>query len=114
MIHEKRGTWWATDPKKGKKAFASEEEAKTWAAGGTPKKEETSKTEDKDLFSADAQMAVRRRRRTAKKKSVPTNKALYARVKAATKRKFAVYPSAYANAWLVREYKKRGGKYRSG
>ena len=41
----------------------------------------------------------------------PTNKALYARVKAAAKRKFDVYPSAYANAWLVREYKKRGGKY---
>ena len=54
MIHEKRGTWWATDPKKGKKAFTSEEEAKTWAAGGTPKKEEASKPEDKDLFSADA------------------------------------------------------------
>ena len=28
------------------------------------------------------------------------------------KRKFDVYPSAYANAWLVREYKKRGGTYR--
>jgi|TARA_B100002051_G_scaffold249635_1_gene260507 hypothetical protein len=42
----------------------------------------------------------------------PTDKALYARVKAAAKRKFAVYPSAYANAWLVREYKKRGGGYR--
>ncbi len=42
----------------------------------------------------------------------PTNKALYARVKAAAKRKFDVYPSAYANAWLVREYKKRGGTYR--
>lgn len=42
----------------------------------------------------------------------PTDKALYARVKAAAKRKFAVYPSAYANAWLVREYKKRGGSYR--
>ena len=42
----------------------------------------------------------------------PTNKALYSRVKAAAKRKFAVYPSAYANAWLVREYKKRGGTYR--
>ena len=41
----------------------------------------------------------------------PTNPALYSRVKAAAKRKFAVYPSAYANAWLVREYKKRGGKY---
>ena len=40
--------------------------------------------------------------------NVPVNKALYARVKAEAKRKFDVYPSAYANAWLVREYKKRG------
>ena len=58
-------------------------------------------------------MAARKRRRSTKRKSIPTNKALYPRVKAAAKRKFAVYPSAYANAWLVREYKKRGGKYRS-
>ena len=36
------------------------------------------------------------------------------RGKAAAKRKFDVYPSAYANAWLVREYKKRGGTYRTG
>ena len=46
--------------------------------------------------------------------NVPVNKALYSRVKAEAKRKFKVYPSAYANAWLVREYKKRGGTYRSG
>ncbi len=61
-------------------------------------------------------MAVRRRRRraSAKKRNVPTNKKLYARVKTAARRKFAVYPSAYANAWLVRTYKKRGGKYRRG
>lgn len=45
--------------------------------------------------------------------NVPTNPALYARVKAEAKRKFDVYPSAYANAWLVREYKKRGGGYRT-
>ena len=36
------------------------------------------------------------------------------RGKAAAKRKFKVYPSAYANAFLVKEYKKRGGKYRMG
>jgi hypothetical protein len=62
-------------------------------------------------------MAVRRRRRktsTKKKRNIPTNKKLYARVKAKTKRKFAVYPSAYANAYLVREYKKAGGRYRRG
>jgi hypothetical protein len=46
-------------------------------------------------------------------RNVPTNPALYARVKAEAKAKFDVYPSAYANAWLVREYKKRGGGYRT-
>jgi hypothetical protein len=54
-------------------------------------------------------------KKKAKKKSgpKPTNPALYSRVKAEAKRKFDVYPSAYANAWLVRTYKKRGGGYRS-
>jgi hypothetical protein len=49
-----------------------------------------------------------------KKGAIPDNvknKALYSRVKAEAKKKFDVYPSAYANAWLVREYKKRGGTY---
>ena len=55
--------------------------------------------------------AVRKKRKATKKKGspTPTNKALYSRVKAEAKRKFDVYPSAYANAWLVRTYKKRGG-----
>jgi hypothetical protein len=47
------------------------------------------------------------------KANVPVDAELYARVKAEAKAKFDVYPSAYANAWLVREYKKRGGKYRT-
>lgn len=47
--------------------------------------------------------------------SVPsnvTNPSLYSRVKSEAKRKFDVYPSAYANAWLVKTYKKRGGGYK--
>ena len=59
---------------------------------------------------------ARKKRKSIKRnrssKPTPTNKALYSRVKAAAKRKFDVYPSAYANARLVREYKKRGGRYR--
>lgn len=50
----------------------------------------------------------------AKAENIPTDKELYARVKAEAKKKFDVYPSAYANAWLVQEYKRRGGKYRVG
>ena len=45
------------------------------------------------------------------KSPTPKNKALYSRVKSEAKRKFDTYPSAYANSWVVREYKKRGGTY---
>ena len=55
-----------------------------------------------------------RKRKVAKKKPIPTNKKLYTRVKAEAKRRFKVYPSAYANGWLVKTYKARGGKYRMG
>jgi hypothetical protein len=58
-------------------------------------------------------MAVRKRK-SVKKKPVPTNPKLYATIKAQAKRKFKVYPSAYANGWLVKTYKAKGGKYRMG
>lgn len=32
--------------------------------------------------------------------------------KAAAKRKFKVYPSAYANAWAAKNYKSKGGTWR--
>lgn len=57
-------------------------------------------------------MSKRKLKVKKKKGPTPTNPALYSRVKAEAKKKFDVYPSAYANAWLVREYKKRGGGYR--
>ena len=59
-----------------------------------------------------APRAPKKPKSKSKKSPKPTNPALYARVKAEAKRKFDVYPSAYANAWLVRTYKKRGGGYR--
>lgn len=43
--------------------------------------------------------------------SEPKDKKLYSKVKSEAKKKFKVYPSAYANGWLVKEYVKRGGKY---
>lgn len=42
----------------------------------------------------------------------PQNKILYEKVKKEAKKKFKVWPSAYASGWLVKEYKKRGGKYK--
>jgi len=48
----------------------------------------------------------------ATKSPTPANKALYNRVKAEAKKKYKVWPSAYASGWLTKEYKKRGGTYK--
>lgn len=44
-------------------------------------------------------------------KSTPNNPGLWSKVIAEAKRKFDVYPSAYANAWAAKEYKSRGGTW---
>jgi len=46
-------------------------------------------------------------------KNKPTSPEKWARAKAAAKSKFAVYPSAYANAWASKKYKSMGGGWRS-
>jgi hypothetical protein len=57
-------------------------------------------------------MARTTKKKTTKKGPTPTKPALYARVKAEAKRKFKVWPSAYASGWLTKTYKQRGGGYR--
>lgn len=47
------------------------------------------------------------------KKNKPTKPALWARAKALAKKKFDVYPSAYANGWAAKWYKKRGGGWKT-
>ena len=52
---------------------------------------------------------------SAKKDNIPDNVAnpsLYRKAKAKAKAKFDVYPSAYANSYMVSQYKKMGGKYK--
>jgi len=53
----------------------------------------------------------RSKSRSKSSKSKPANMKLYNKVKAEAKRKFNVWPSAYASGWVVQEYKRRGGKY---
>ena len=42
----------------------------------------------------------------------PQNPELWSSVKSQAKSKFDVYPSAYANAWASKEYKKKGGSWK--
>ncbi len=45
-------------------------------------------------------------------KNKPTNAKLWSRAKSLAKSKFKVYPSAYANGWAAKWYKKHGGGWR--
>ena len=47
-------------------------------------------------------------------KNIPTNPSKWAYYKAQAKKKFDVYPSAYANAWAAKQYKAAGGGWRKG
>lgn len=49
-----------------------------------------------------------------KKKNVPTNPSKWQYWKNQAKKKFDVYPSAYANGWAVNMYNKNGGKWKKG
>ena len=100
----------AGDPKKGsgESGETKTSKAPTRVETGTRKK----KMESRESFGK-RMIQEAREKQYLEEKNVPTDKALYARVKAEAKRKFDVYPSAYANAWLVKTYKKRGGGYRT-
>jgi hypothetical protein len=44
---------------------------------------------------------------------LPLDLVLYNRVVRDAKKRFTVWPSAYASGWVVKTYKERGGKYMS-
>jgi len=47
-------------------------------------------------------------------KNVPTNPSKWSYYKSQAKKKFDVYPSAYANAWAAKQYKAAGGSWKKG
>jgi hypothetical protein len=73
----------------------------------SPRKSTTRKQPRKSLKKSRALRSPRK-----SPKNQPLNKALYNRVKAEAKKRFKAWPSAYASGWLVKEYERRGGKYK--
>ena len=45
-------------------------------------------------------------------KNVPTNPSKWSYYKSQAKKKFDVYPSAYANGWAAKKYKAAGGGWK--
>ncbi len=80
--------------------------------------------QDKNLSNEDILNKMQNKGMTQKKGKIKktfetpakmTGSPLYGKIssacKAAAKKKFKVWPSAYASGWLTKEYKKRGGTY---
>ena len=57
----------------------------------------------------DVFVKVSAKKKKKKSGNKPNDSALYSRCKSEIKKKFDVYPSAYANMALVKLYKSRGG-----
>jgi hypothetical protein len=55
-------------------------------------------------------MAKKQKRGTGK--PTPTNPSKWSYYISQAKKKFDVYPSAYANAWASKQYKKAGGGWK--
>lgn len=53
-----------------------------------------------------------KKKKSTKKKNVPNNPSLWSSCKAQAKKKFSVYPSAYANGFASRLYKQKGGTWK--
>ena len=49
---------------------------------------------------------------TLMEKNCPTDAGKWSASKAAAKKKFKVYPSAYANGWAAKNYKGKGGTWK--
>ncbi|MEN9446180.1 MAG: hypothetical protein RL728_692 [Bacteroidota bacterium] len=55
-----------------------------------------------------------KKKKSTKKKNVPTNPSLWAECQAWAKRTYDIHPSAYSNASAARRYKQKGGKWKKG
>lgn len=56
--------------------------------------------------------AEKNKKSKSSSKRKPTNPSLWSRAKSEAKKKFDVYPSAYANLWASKWYKEKGGGWR--
>ena len=67
-----------------------------------------------DMIISEAAKKKSKKKKSKKKsgKRTPTKPALWERAKAEAKKRFDVYPSAYANGWAAKWYKGKGGGWR--
>jgi len=107
------------DPQKHRQAQRAQK-IRTLAQKGSTEGERAAaerKTKGPKLFGEDIKLVdkilLQLEAEVINEKNVPTNPTLWSKMKSRAKAKFDVYPSAYANGWAAKEYKKAGGGWKS-
>jgi len=99
--------------KDGRAAFVKRKRAAQSKAGDAKKGGEQSKGQKPTFVKTGASEGLEEKINLFLEKNVPTDPAKWAASKAAAKRKFDVYPSAYANGWAAKNYKAKGGGWKT-
>ena len=100
--------------KDGIAAFVKRKRAAQSKAGDAKKGGEQSKGQKPTFVKTGASEGLEEKINLFLEKNVPTQPAKWAASIAAAKRKFDVYPSAYANGWAAKNYKSKGGGWKTG
>jgi len=72
------------------------------------------KEEIKNIIAENKESAIVEKFNLFLEKNVPTDPSKWSYYKAQAKKKFDVYPSAYANGWAAKQYKAAGGGWKKG
>lgn len=99
--------------KDGRAAFVKRKRAAQKDAGDAEKGGEKKKGQKPTFVKTGASEGLEEKINLFLEKNVPTDPAKWAASKAAAKKKFDVYPSAYANGWAAKNYKAKGGGWKT-
>ena len=100
--------------KAGRAAFVKRKRAAQSKGGDAKKGGESTKGQKPIKVKTGASESLLEKVNTLLEKNIPTDPAKWSYYKSQAKKKFDVYPSAYANAWAAKMYKKAGGGWRKG
>ena len=65
-----------------------------------------------EIHNIFVKVSAKKKKKKSSGKNVPNNPSLWASCQAEAKRKFEIFPSAYANGWAAKQYKSKGGTWR--
>ena len=97
----------------GRASFVKRKRAAQSKAGDAKKGGEQKKGQKPTFVKTGASEGLEEKLNLFLERNCPTDPSKWSASKAAAKKKFDVYPSAYANGWAAKDYKSKGGGWKT-